>query len=74
MAGGLIWVGAKCFGVIIGAYAGYVAGTRFAYFAVEHGDVGSAALAVLTIPVGMIAGISLGYLGLQRIERRNERK
>ena len=48
MAGRLIWVGAKCFGVIIGAYAGYVAGTRFAYFAVEHGDVGCAALAVLT--------------------------
>jgi hypothetical protein len=67
----LLWMCAKGLAAIIGAYAGYLTGFALSYYLGDHGDVGSAAMAVLTIPVAMISGTLFGWLGLRRIERKS---
>lgn len=69
MVRGLIWMFAKSLAAIVVAYAGYFAGFALSYYLGDHGDVGSAAIAVLTIPVAMTLGALLGWFGLRRIER-----
>jgi hypothetical protein len=70
MTRNLIWMFARVLTAIIAAYAGFLAGFALSYYLGDHGDVGSAATAVITVPLGVIAGSLLGWFGLRRIERK----
>jgi hypothetical protein len=71
MVRNLIWICAKIVAAIIGAYAGFLAGFGLSYYLGDHGNVGSAAAAMLFVPVGLMAGTLLGWFGLRRIEKLN---
>jgi hypothetical protein len=61
---------AKIVGLALGAYAGYVAGIILPYYLVDHGDVGSTALMVVAVPIGVIAGSLLAYFVVRQFDKR----
>jgi hypothetical protein len=70
MASSIIWICAKSLVALVAAGAGYFVGFALAYYLGDHGDVGTVATAVLTIPAAMTSGGVLGWFGMRRIERR----
>ena len=69
MSRALSWFIAKSLAALAGAYAGFFVGFATSYFLGDHGDVGSAFIALLTIPLGMISCALLSWFALRRIER-----
>jgi len=61
---------AKIVGLALGAYAGFIAGFILSYYLVDHGDVGSAASLVVSVPIGVIVGSLLAYLVLRQFDKR----
>ena len=68
MAHPLIWFIAKSLAAIVGAYGGYFAGFALSYYIGDHGDVGSAFIAFLTIPLAMISCALSAWYGVCRIQ------
>ena len=60
----------KCLGAIAGCCAGFFVGFAISYYAGDHGDVESAFISVLTMPLGIIAGAFAGWFGVRWLERR----
>ena len=69
MSHALSWFIAKSLAAIVGACVGYFVGFALSYFLGDHGDVGSAFIALLTIPLAMITCALLSWFALRRIER-----
>lgn len=71
MTRSIIWICAKSLAALIMARAGYMAGITLAICCLaDHGDVGSAATALITSPLGMIMGALLGWFVVRLFERR----
>jgi len=68
--GRVIRIIAKIVGLALGAYAGFIAGMILSYYLGDHGDVESAASAVLLVPIGVIIGSLLAYLVLRQFDKR----
>ena len=49
----LSWA-AKVVAAVFGAWLGYLAGMMVSYYAVDRGDVGSAAASVIFVPIGVL--------------------
>jgi hypothetical protein len=59
---------AKIVGLALGAYAGFAAGIILPYYLVDHGDVGSAALSIVLVPIGVVIGPLLVYFVLRQFD------
>jgi hypothetical protein len=71
MARSIVWICIKSLVALIMAWAGYIVGMVLAIdYLGDHGDVGSAFMAAITVPIGVALGASLGWFGVRRAERK----